>query len=63
MEDIRAIPGIIQTRAMGAEDLPEDDDETLLAPHFSKQCGSRQTHSIMDPETTLKNLKQMRKPS
>ena len=27
MEDnIRYFPGIIQTRAMGAEDLPEDDD-------------------------------------
>ena len=56
MEDIRAIPGIIQTRAMGAEDLPEDDDELYWLRILASNAEVDKHHSIMDPETTLKNF-------
>ena len=56
MEDIRAIPGIIQTRAMGAEDLPEDDDELYWLRILASNAELDKHNSIMDPETTLKNF-------
>ena len=56
MEDIRAIPGIIQTRAMGAEDLPEDDDELYWLRILASNAELDKHNSIMDPDTTLKNF-------
>ena len=56
MEDIRAIPGIIQTRAMGAENLPEDDDELYWLRILSSNAEVDKHNSIMDPDTTLKNF-------
>ena len=56
MEDIRALPGIIQTRAMGAEDLPEDDDELYWLRILASNAEVDKHNSIMDPETTLKNF-------
>ena len=56
MEDIRAIPGIIQTRAMGAEGLPEDDDELYWLRILASNAELDKHNSIMDPETTLKNF-------
>ena len=57
MEDIRAIPGIIQTRAMGAEDLPEDDDELYWLRILASNPELDKHNSIMDPETTLVNFR------
>ena len=57
MEDIRALPGIIQTRAMGAEDLPEDDDELYWLRILASNPELDRHNSIMDPETTLKNFR------
>ena len=56
MEDIRAIPGIVQTRAMGAEDLPEDDDELYWLRILASNAELDKHNSIMDPDTTLKNF-------
>ena len=57
MEDnIRYFPGIIQTRAMGAEDLPEDDDKLYWIRILASNAEVDKHHSIMDPETTLKNF-------
>ena len=56
MENLRAIPGIIQTRAMGAEDLPEDDDELYWLRILASNAELDRHNSIMDPETTLKNF-------
>ena len=56
MEDVRYIHGIIQTRAMGADDLPEDDDELYWLRILSTNAELDKHNSIMDPETTLKNF-------
>ena len=57
MEDnIRHFPALIQTRAMGAEDLPEDDDELYWLRILASNAEVDKHHSIMDPETTLKNF-------
>ena len=56
MEDLRAIPGIIQTRAMGADGLPEDDDKLYWLRILASNADVDKHHSIMDPETTLKNF-------
>ncbi|MYA71081.1 hypothetical protein F4009_05575 [Candidatus Poribacteria bacterium] len=54
MEDVRYIPGIIQTRAMGAE-LPEDDDDKYWIRVLASNDKLDRHNSIMDPETTLRN--------
>ena len=54
MEDVRYIPGIIQTRAMGAE-LPEDDDDKYWIRVLASNDKLDKHNSIMDPETTLRN--------
>ena len=56
MEDVRYIPGIISTRAMGADDLPEDDDELYWLRILSTNAELDKHNSIMDPDTTLKNF-------
>ena len=56
VEDIRSIPGIIQTRAMGAEGLPEDDDELYWLRILASNAELDRHNSIMDPDTTLKNF-------
>ena len=58
MEDIRSLPGIIQTRAMGAEGLPEDDDELYWLRILASNDKLDKHHSIMDPKTTLKNFEE-----
>ena len=57
MENIRALPGIIQTRAMGAEDLPEDDDELYWLRILASNPELDRHNSIMDPKTTLVNFR------
>ena len=57
MEDVRYIPGIIRTRAMGAADLPEDDDELYWLRILASNAELDKHNSIMDPKTTLKNFK------
>ena len=54
MEDVRYIPGIINTRAMGAE-LPEDDDDKYWIRVLASNDKLDGHNSIMDPETTLRN--------
>ena len=54
MEDVRYMPGIIQTRAMGAE-LPEDDDDKYWIRVLASNDKLDRHNSIMDPETTLRN--------
>ena len=55
MEDnIRYFPGIIMTRAMGA-DLPEDDDDKYWIRVLASNDKLDMHNSIMDPKTTLKN--------
>ena len=55
MEDnIRYIPGIIHTRAMGAE-LPDDDDDKYWIRVLASNDKLDGHNSIMDPETTLRN--------
>ena len=56
MEDVRYIPGIISTRAMGADDLPEDDDELYWLRILSSNAELDKHNSVMDPDTTLKNF-------
>ena len=56
MENVRYIPGIISTRATGADDLPEDDDEIYWLRILSTNAELDKHNSIMDPETTLKNF-------
>ena len=62
MEDIRyvpdllSIPGIVQTRAMGADDLPEDDDELYWLRILVSNPEVDKHNSIMDPKTTLPNF-------
>ena len=58
MEDIqlRYYPVIIQTRAMGADDLPEDDDELYWLRILASNAETDKHNSIMDPKTTLKNF-------
>lgn len=54
MEDVRYMPGIIQTRAMGAE-LPEDDDDKYWIRVLASNDKLDRHNSIMDPDTTLRN--------
>jgi len=54
VEDVRYIPGIIQTRAMGVE-LPEDDDDRYWIRVLASNDKLDRHNSIMDPETTLRN--------
>ena len=54
MEDVRYIPGIINTRAMGAE-LPDDDDDKYWIRVLASNDKLDGHNSIMDPKTTLKN--------
>ena len=55
MEDVRWVPGIIQTRAMGIE-LPEDTDEKYWLRFIASNDQSDMHNSIMDPKTTLRNF-------
>ena len=55
MEDVRYIPGIISTRAMGAE-LPEDDDDKYWIRVLASNDKLDKHNSIMDPKTTLVNF-------
>lgn len=57
MEDIRSIPAIIHTRAMGADDLPEDDDELYWLRILASNPELDKHNSIMDPKTTLVNFR------
>ena len=56
MEDVRYLPGIISTRATGAEDLPEDDDELYWLRILATNAELDKHNSIMDPDTTLPNF-------
>ena len=58
VQDVRYIHGIIQTRASGAEDLPEDDDEIYWLRILSTNAELDKHNSIMDPDTTLKNFEE-----
>ena len=53
--DIRYVPGIIQTRAMGAE-LPDDDDDKYWIRVQASNDKLDLHNSIMDPKTTLVNF-------
>ena len=53
--ETRYIPGIIQTRAMGAE-LPENDDNKYWIRVEASNDKLDMHNSIMDPKTTLKNF-------
>ena len=53
--ETRYIPGIIQTRAMGAE-LPDDDDDKYWIRVQASNDKLDLHNSIMDPETTLVNF-------
>ncbi|MCY3744477.1 MAG: hypothetical protein OXH00_25965 [Candidatus Poribacteria bacterium] len=57
MEDVRYIPGIISTRALGAEDLPEDDDDLYWLRILASNAELDKHNSIMDPDTTLVNFR------
>lgn len=58
MEDVRYIPGIIHTRAMGnADDLPEDDDELYWLRILASNAELDKHNSTMDPLTTLVNFR------
>ena len=52
--NIRYFPGIVQTRAMGAE-LPEETDDKYWIRVLATNDEVDMHHSIMDPETTLRN--------
>ena len=57
MEDVRSVPGILETRAMHS-DLPEEDDDKYWL-RITASNGKRDEHnSIMDPKTTLKNFEE-----
>ena len=57
MEDIRSVPGILETRAIHS-DLPEEDDDKYWL-RITASNGKRDEHnSIMDPLTTLKNFEE-----
>ena len=60
--ETRYIPGIIQTRAMGAE-LPENDDNKYWIRVEASNDKLDLHNSIMDPETTLKNFESDAKTS
>ena len=55
MEDIRFLPVTIGTRAMH-EDLPEEDDDKFWLRITASNDKLDRHHSIMDPDTTLKNF-------
>ena len=55
MEDIRCVPGVISTRAMGAE-LPEDDTDKYWLRMTASNGKLDRHNSIMDPKTTLRNF-------
>ena len=59
--NIRYVPGIIQTRAMGAETLPEDDDDKYWIRVQASNDKLDLHNSIMDPKTTLKNFEKAAK--
>lgn len=54
MEDVRYIPGIINTRAMAAG-LPEDDDDKYWIRVLASNDKLDGHNSVMDPQTTLRN--------
>ena len=56
VQDVRYLTGIIHTRASGAEDLPEDDDELYWLRILASNAEPDKHNSIMDPDTTLKNF-------
>lgn len=60
--ETRYIPGIIQTRAMGAE-LPDDDDDKYWIRVQASNDKLDLHNSIMDPETTLVNFENDAKTS
>ena len=60
--ETRYIPGIIQTRAMGAE-LPENDDNKYWIRVEASNDKLDMHNSIMDPKTTLKNFESDAKTS
>ena len=55
MEDIRTVPGVISTRAMGAE-LPEEDDDKYWLRITASNTKKDKHQSIMDLKTTLTNF-------
>ena len=55
-ENIRYFPVVIQTRATGADDLPEDDEELYWLRILATNAELDKHNSTMDPETTLKNF-------
>ena len=55
--ETRTLPCLIQTRAMGADDLPEDDDELYWLRILASNAELDRHNSIMDPKTTLKNFR------
>ena len=54
MEDIRSLPGLVQTRAV-ATDLPEEDDDKYWLRIVASNPELDGHNSYMDVETTLKN--------
>ena len=58
VEDLRYIPGIISTRATGAADLPEDDDELYWLRILASNAELDKHNSVMDPKTTLVNFRE-----
>lgn len=55
MEDIRMLPCSIGTRAIHS-DLPEEDDEKYYIRIRASNAELDKHHSMMDPDTTLKNF-------
>ena len=58
MEDLRYIPGIISTRATGADDLPEDDEDLYWLRILASNAELDKHNSIMDPKSTLVNFRE-----
>ena len=54
MEDIRSLPGLVQTRALAA-DLPEETDDKYWLRIVASNPELDRHNSYMDVETTLKN--------
>ena len=57
MEDVRSVPGILETRAVHS-DLPEEDDEKYWLRITASNDKRDMHNSIMDPLTTLKNFEE-----
>lgn len=55
MEDLRYLPCSISTRAMN-NDIPEETDDKYFIRVLASNPKEDKHHSLMDPETTLKNF-------